>query len=343
MKYNQLPGTDIKLSLICLGTMTWGQQNTEQEAHEQLDYAVDCGVNFIDTAEIYSVPMNPNTQGSTEKIIGNWLVNQKREDLFIATKAAGPGPKHIRNGPNFSATHLTQALHDSLQRLQTDYVDLYQLHWPERPTNFFGKLGYQHTSDDAVTDFKATLITLKGFVDAGKVRYIGISNETPWGTMQYLNIAKEFGLPCIKTIQNPYSLVNRTFEIGLSEMCHKEQLGLLAYSPLGGGILSGKYLNNQQPKNARYTLFTNYFERYKNPNTQKATQAYVNLAKENNLDPAQMALAFVNQQDFVTANIIGATTMQQLKSNIQSADIVLSDDVMQCINQIHLQYPNPAP
>ncbi len=347
MKYGSLSNTEIKVSKICLGTMTWGQQNTEAEAHEQLNYAVSQGINFIDTAELYAIPINKKTQGLTEKYIGTWLKNQKREDLIIASKAAGPNPnrlQHIREGKGFSEKgFIAEAINGSLKRLQTDYIDLYQLHWPERPTNFFGQLGYTHVSDDAVTDFKYVLEELKKQIDSGKIRYIGLSNESPWGLMQYLKLADEFELPRIISNQDAYSLLNRKFEIGMAEMAIRENCGLLAYSPLGGGILSGKYLGGKKPKGARYTNWPNYFARYAHENTLKATQKYADLAKKNGLTLAQMALAFVNSRDFLISSIIGATTMDQLKENIGSIHIELSEDLIKEIEEIHLEFPNPAP
>ncbi len=347
MQYNLLPNTDIKVSKICLGTMTWGEQNTEAEGHEQLEYAIkERGINFIDTAEMYSVPSKAATQGSTEKIIGTWLNKRnKRDDIIIASKVSGPsaGLPHIGTGPKFNKENITNSLNNSLKRLQADYIDLYQLHWPERPTNYFGALGYHHTSDDAVTDFKETLSVLQDFIQQGKIRYVGISNETPWGTMQYLQMAEKFDLPKISTIQNPYNLVNRTYEVGLAEIGMRENIGLLAYSPLAGGLLSEKYLSGQRPHGARFTLWPNYFNRYAHPNTMKAVEKYAVLAKENDLSLVQMSLAYINSRSFLTANIIGATTMIQLKENIDSIDINLSDELLKEIEKIHLEFPNPAP
>jgi len=292
MEYNLLPNTNIKISKICLGTMTWGEQNTEAEAHEQLDYATNNEINFIDTAELYAVPAKATTQGKTETFIGTWLnKRKKRDDLIIASKAAGPGAfvQHIRSGPKFNKEHLTEALHNSLKRLQTDYIDIYQLHWPERPTNYFGALGYEHKSDDPITDFRETLSILQDFIKEGKIRHIGLSNETPWGTMQYVRIAERENLTKVITIQNPYSLINRTFEIGLSEISIREKIGLLAYSPLGGGLLSDKYLNGNKPDGARYTLWPNYFFRYSHPNTMKAIEKYAAVAKE--VEPKKKKMA----------------------------------------------------
>ncbi len=345
MKYTCLPNTDVKVSKICLGTMTFGEQNTEKDAHQQLSFAVDQGINFIDTAELYAIPIKAETQGLTEKYIGTWLKNQKREELVIASKAAGPMPvlTHIRNIPNFSKEHIRQAVEGSLTRLQTDYIDLYQLHWPERVTNFFGTLGYKHVSEDAVTNFKETLFTLKELIDEGKIRYIGLSNETPWGVMQFLKYAEEFNLPRVVSIQNPYSLVNRVFEIGLAEFAMRENVPLLAYSPLGGGLLSGKYVNNQKPEGTRYQLFPNYFSRYNHPNTTKAVEEYHKLSLEVGISLAQLSLAYINGKEFLLSNIIAATKIEQLKENINSIDITLSADVLKEIERIHLMYPNPAP
>ena len=347
MQYTQLPNSTINVSKICLGTMTWGQQNTEADGHEQLNYAFDeRGINFLDTAEMYSVPAKPETQGSTERIIGTWLKQRKnRNEIIVASKVAGPsaGLPHIGTGRKFNRENITRALDESLQRLQTDYIDLYQLHWPERATNYFGALGYTHQSEESITDFEETLMVLQDFIQQGKIRFIGISNETPWGTMQYLRIAEKYNLPKISTIQNPYNLVNRVYEIGLAEIGLRENIGLLAYSPLAGGLLSEKYLNGNKPAGARFTLWPNYFGRYSHPNTMKAVEKYAALAKENNLSLAQLSLAFVNSRSFLTANIIGATTMQQLKENIDSIDVVLSEEVLKEIQKIHLAFPNPAP
>ena len=344
MIFDTLGNTDLKVSKICLGTMTWGEQNTEAEGHEQLNYAVEQGINFIDTAEMYSVPAREATYGSTEKIIGTWLHKRgKRDDLIIATKAAGPAEmtSFLRNMPNFSKAQLKEAVHNSLKRLQTDYIDLYQLHWPERPTNFFGELGYTHQSEDVGTPFRTILEGLDELMKEGKIRHIGISNETPFGMSEYLLNAKMYDLPKIQTIQNPYCLLNRTFEIGLAEMTIRNNIGLLAYSPLGFGALTGKYLN-ASPPNARMTLFPR-FGRYSTPNGIVATKKYVELAKASGLTPAQMALAYVNTRPFLTSNIIGATKMEQLKENIGSINIQLSDDVISKIEAIHQENTNPCP
>jgi aryl-alcohol dehydrogenase-like predicted oxidoreductase len=346
MKYSLLPGTEISVSKLCLGTMTWGQQNTEAEGHEQLDYATANGINFIDTAEMYSVPSRAETQGSTERIIGTWLKKTgKRKEIVLASKVAGPsaGLKHIGTGPKFTRENITRALRESLERLQTDYIDLYQLHWPERPTNYFGPLGYKHTLDDAVTDFAETLQVLNDFIKEGTIRCIGISNETPWGMMQFFQASKLKGLSGISTIQNPYNLVNRVFEIGLAEMSIREHVGLLAYSPLAGGLLTDKYLGGKRPEGARFTLWANYFNRYSHPNTMKAVEQYAALAQAHSLSFPQMSLAYVNTRTFLCSTIIGATSMEQLKENMGSIDIELSEEIVKEIEKIHHEFPNPAP
>lgn len=344
MQYRNLGKTDLKVSVIGLGTMTWGEQNTEAEGFEQMDYAVDQGVNFFDTAEMYAIPPKADTSGATERIIGNWFKkNNKRDQVVLATKFTGPGIAHIRNGQSApTAEQIASAVEGSLSRLQTDYIDLYQLHWPNRKTNFFGRLGYEHQDDDAGTPFLEVLEALNQHIQAGKIRHIGLSNETPWGTMSYLSLAQQHQLPHMVSIQNPYNLLNRSFEIGLSEIAIREKIGLLAYSPLAFGVLSGKYLGGQSPKEARLSLFPSY-SRYLNQQASDATARYVKLAWENDLDPSQMALAFINEQAFVTSNLIGATNLTQLKANIASIDLKLSDDIKRRIEEIHTQIPNPAP
>ena len=343
MEFSQLGHSDLKVSKICLGTMTFGEQNTETEAHEQLDYAIANEVNFLDTAEMYPVPPRADTQGLTEKYIGSWLQKRKcREQVIIASKVAGPGMmEYLRDGVELTRNQMDQALNESLQRLQTDYIDLYQVHWPARKTNYFGKLGYQHREHDA-TPIEETLEVLADFVQAGKVRHIGISNETPWGVMRYLELAKQHNWPRVITIQNPYNLLNRSYEVGLAEISHRENIHLLAYSPLGFGMLTGKYLNNQKPEGARLTLFEHY-NRYSNPQALNATEKYVDLAKHHGLSPAQMALAYVNTRSFMGANIIGATKLTQLKENIESINVELSEKVIEEIEQIHQEFPNPSP
>ena len=348
MQYRPLGGTDLRVSLICLGTMTWGEQNSEAEAHEQLDVAVDHGVNFIDAAEMYPVPPKAETQGLTERYLGSWLARRgDRDRLVIATKVAGPssGLEWIRGGPELSARHIREAVDASLERLQTDYIDLYQIHWPARPANYFGKLGYTPADADegrAVEGIEEVLRTLAGLVEAGKIRHVGVSNETPWGLMHYLRLAAEHGLPRTVSIQNPYSLLNRSFEIGLAEFAHRERTGLLAYSPLAFGMLTGKYLASEWPRGSRLREYPR-FDRYLSEPARRATAAYVELAREHGLSPAQMALAFVNSRPFVTANIIGATTRDQLEENLASADVQLSDAVLEAIAAIHNDNPFPAP
>lgn len=349
MQFRRLGNSDVNISLIGLGTMTWGEQNTQSDAHYQLDYALSRGINFIDTAEMYPVPPAPDTQGDTERYIGSWLARSgKREQIILATKASGPvggnRPGHIRNGkPHFDRANLTLALDDSLRRLQTDYVDLYQLHWPDRPANTFGQLGYEWAPlDEEAASIEETLTVLADFVKAGKIRHIGVSNETPWGVSQFLRIAERLALPRIVSIQNPYSLLNRIYDIGLSEFSRYENIGLLAYSPLAFGVLSGKYLNGARPEKARLTLFDR-FTRYSKAPIEIAAKAYVELAKEVGISPVHLALAFVNSRPFVTSNLIGATSLEQLKENIDSIDVVLSDEVLAAIEAIHLSNANPAP
>jgi aryl-alcohol dehydrogenase-like predicted oxidoreductase len=347
MQYRKLGRTGISVSLIGLGTMTFGEQNSEKEAHQQLDYAVEQGINLIDTAELYAIPPRAETYGKTEKIIGNWLKKRgQREQIVLATKVCGPGEvwlPHIRGGQTHLDRHnITKAIDESLQRLQTDYIDLYQLHWPERKTNFFGQLGYQHDPEDIPVPIIETLQLLDDLVKAGKVRYIGLSNETPWGVMRFLQLADCMRMPRITSIQNPYSLLNRSFEIGLAEIAHRENVGLLAYSPLGFGVLSGKYLTNAHPAGARLVRWPDY-DRYSNPQAIAATTAYVQLARQHGLDPAQMALAFVNSRPFTTSTLIGATTMEQLRSNIASIGLTLAPEVLDGIEAIHRQHPNPSP
>lgn len=349
MEYRELGRTGLKVSVIALGTMTWGEQNTEAEGHAQLDMAVDAGVTLVDAAEMYPVPPRAETQGETERILGTWLARPgNRDRIVLATKAAGPArmphqPRHLRDGKtHLDRANLTAALDESLKRLQTDYVDLYQLHWPDRSTNTFGQLGYTPVDDAYTVAIEETLDVLGGFIKAGKVRHIGVSNETPWGFGRYMALNEFKGLPRIASIQNPYSLLNRTFEIGLSEIAIREQAGLLAYSPLAFGVLSGKFLAGARPPKARITLYAR-FARYNSPVGEKATYDYVTLARRHGLDPAQMALAFVNRQRFVTSTIIGATTLEQLQSNIDSINVDLSPDVLAGIEEIHRRYQNPCP
>ncbi|MBL1142825.1 MAG: NADP(H)-dependent aldo-keto reductase [Proteobacteria bacterium] len=346
MEYTKLGKTDIEVSKICLGTMTWGEQNTEAEAHEQLDYAVNAGINFIDTAEMYPVAPKKETQGLTETYIGTWLAKrQDRDNLIIASKvcAQADWTGYMRDGnPRLDKKNIHAALDASLKRLQTDYIDLYQTHWPERDTNYFGQLNYYHVPEKDGVPIEETLGVLDDLVKEGKIRNIGISNETAWGCAEYCRVANEQGLSRIVSIQNPYNLLNRSFEIGLSEFAHREAVGLLAYSPLAFGVLSGKYLNGAKPEGTRLVLFDR-FTRYTKPQAEAATQAYIALANENGLDPSQMALAYVNSRPFLTSNIIGATTMEQLKADIESIDVKLDKDTIRAIETIHEKIPNPSP
>ena len=345
MKYTTLPNTDIKVSKICLGTMTFGQQNTEAEGHAQMDYAVEKGINFFDTAEMYSVPGRKETYGSTEKIIGTWFKKTgKREAIVLATKIAGPNPglAYIRENMDFSPESLTLSLDKSLQRLQTDYIDLYQLHWPERKTNFFGQRGFKEQEDAWEDNIQKVLETLDSFVKQGKINQIGLSNETPWGIMRFLEESKKHNLPRITTVQNPYSLLNRLFEVGSAEVCMRENVGLFAYSPLAFGVLSGKFLTGESHANSRIKLFPQ-FSRYNSAQCSEATRLYQEVAQKNCLTLTEMALAFVTQQAFVTSNIIGATTLEQLKENIATIDVVLTDEIINEINAIQAVIPNPAP
>jgi aryl-alcohol dehydrogenase-like predicted oxidoreductase len=345
MKYTTLPNTNIKVSKICLGSMTWGNQNTEAEGHEQLDYAFEQGINFIDTAELYPVPAEAKTSGKTSEIIGTWLQKTgQRDKVVLASKIAGPGDytAHIRT-TGFSPDSINDAVNKELTRLQTDYIDLYQLHWPERQTNTFGVRDYSHNPNDSWEDnFNEVLHTLDEIIKEGKIRYVGLSNEKAWGTMRYLEESKKHNLPRMITVQNAYSLLNRSFEGDMAEIAIRQNIGLLAYSPLGFGVLSGKYIKGTAADNARLKLFPTY-TRYSSEQATEATKKYLQIAEESNLSLTQMALAFVNQQPFVTSSIIGATTMEQLKENIASIDVVLNKEILEQINTIHNAIPNPAP
>ena len=345
MKFKKLGTTDLEVSLICLGTMTWGTQNSEKDAFEQMDYSITKGINFFDTAELYSVPPNSDSYGKTEVMIGNWFEKRKnREKVILATKVAGPGCNWIRGGGNnFDEKTIGEAIDGSLRRLKTDYIDLYQLHWPERSTNYFGQRDYTIDSDEGDwNSFENVLGALEKFIKSGKIRYIGMSNETPYGLSRYIELSKSKKLPRMMSVQNPYNLVNRTYEIGMSEISIREKCGLLVYYPLATGALSGKYRNGKMPKNSRQALFKGW-ERHLNPLAMKAYEEYYKLAKENNMTMAQLAQAFVNTRPFVTSNIIGATTMDQLKENIDSVNIELTDEIIDKINIIHNNNPNPSP
>ena len=340
------------VSEICLGTMTWGQQNSEKDAHDQLSFAIERGINFIDTAEMYSVPPKEETYGLTEKYIGTWLKNQDRSKIILATKIAGrtsnvpsgpPGLDWIRKGPRLNEEHIFQAIENSLKRLNTEYIDLYQIHWPERQVNSFGQLGYIHNPREDDIKIEVTLEALSKAVQKGLIKYIGLSNETPWGVMKFIAAAKEFGLPRVVSIQNPYSLLNRSFEAGLSEIAINEEVGLLPYSPLAGGVLSGKYLNGKKPENARMTLFERMRTRYTNQHAENAVLEYQKIALKYDLNLTQMAINFVTKQNFVTSNIIGATSIDQLEENIDSINCDLNEEVIKEIEKIHKIYTYPCP
>ena len=345
MKYKKLGTTDLDVSLICLGTMTWGTQNSEKDAFEQMDYSVSKGINFFDTAELYSVPPTAESYGKTETMIGNWFEKRKnREKIILASKIAGPRCDWIRNGKNnYNEKNLGEAINESLKRLKTDYIDLYQLHWPERSTNCFGIREFNISEEEKEwNSFESILQALDKYIKSGKIRHIGISNETPYGLSKYLELSKSKNLPRVMSVQNPYSLVNRTYEIGMSEISIRDRCGLLVYYPLAAGALSGKYRGGQMPKNSRMALFKGW-ERMINPLAMKAYDEYYKLATDNKMTMVQLAQSFVNSRPFVTSNIIGATTMEQLKENIDSINIELSDEIMEKINLIHNNNPNPSP
>ena len=349
MKYRKLGTTELEVSVICLGTMTWGEQNSQNEAFDQMNYSIERGINFFDTAELYAVMPRKETYGKTEEIIGNWFLERKNRDkVILATKivSKSDGLEWIRKGSKnlgFDKKNLNEAIDSSLKRLKTDYIDLYQLHWHERKVPLFGVLDFEYDpNDNDWNPIEEVLENLQSLVKAGKIRYVGISNETPWGTMKFLEIANKKNLPRMMSIQNVYSLVNRVFDIANSEVSIREKCGLLAYSPLAGGRLSGKYLNNKKPKNARYTLWPRRFSRHHTERGEIAIEKYVNLAKKYNIKPSTFANAFVNDRPFVTSNIIGATSMEQLKENIDSIDTSLSDEILDEIQDIHLSYTNPC-
>ena len=346
MNYRKLGNTDLDVSIICLGTMTWGEQNTPEDGFEQMDYALDNGINFFDVAEMYPSPCRKETFGETEKVAGNWFKERKKRDkIILATKISGPGMSYIRGGgPQYTEKKISEAIENSLKRLKTDYIDLYQLHWPERKTNFFGKLGYIHKEDsNEWNDFEKILISLEKFVKQGKIRFVGLSNETSWGLSKFLEISKLNGLPKMISVQNPYNLLCRTYEIGLAEISIREKSGLLGYSPLAGGFLTGKYRNDNMPENSRQKLFASYYTRYSKPHTSLVIDKYFDISKKFDLNFAQMSIKFCEIQSFMTSVIIGATTMEQLKINIESVNVNLSDEIIKDINNIHKLYPNPCP
>jgi aryl-alcohol dehydrogenase (NADP+) len=345
MKYNQLGESDLKVSEICLGTMTYGRQNTIEDAHQQLDYAITQGVNFIDAAEMYPVPPSAETYGFTESYIGEWLKNQQRAQLIVATKIAGPGRgfKWLRDGSQaIDRNNIKQAIEDSLTRLQTDYIDLYQIHWPDRYVPRFGQTVFDPSQIQETVPISEQLEVFADVIKAGKIRYIGLSNETPWGVVQFSHVAKKLGLPKVVSIQNAYNLLNRVFDGALAEAVYYENVGLLAYSPLAFGFLSGKYINGT-PANTRVALFEGFGQRYLKPNVKDAVAAYVEIAQRHQLSPAQLALAFVRSRWFVASTIIGATTLEQLKENLESVNVVLNKDILAELDAVHISHPNPAP
>jgi aryl-alcohol dehydrogenase-like predicted oxidoreductase len=344
MELRRLGESDLRVSMLALGTMTFGEQNSEADAHAQLDLAVSRGVNFIDAAEMYPVPPRAETQGRTESYIGSWLKHQRRDALIVATKITGPsrGFSWIRNSPRINREHLNAAIDASLKRLQTDYVDLYQIHWPDRYVPMFGETSYDVTHERDSKPIAGQLQALSELVKSGKVRHIGLSNETPWGVCEFVRCAEQLGLPKIITVQNAYHLMNRSFENGLAEVCHHENVSLLAYSPLAFGWLTGKYLTDSNTK-GRITLFPNFGQRYAKPNVPTASKEYVRIAQEVGLTPATMALAFARTRWFNSSVILGATNLNQLKENLGSAEVVLSAEVLEKIEAVHKLYPNPAP
>jgi aryl-alcohol dehydrogenase-like predicted oxidoreductase len=348
MEYRRLGQTDLNVSLICLGTMTWGQQNTEADGHAQMDYALDQGINFFDTAELYSIPPKPETQGSTERIIGSWFKSRgKRDKVILASKVVGRSEntwfREDGSPAELSRAQIEEAVNKSLKRLQTDYIDLYQIHWPDRPMPWGSNPTIYHHKEADFHPIQETLEIMRDLVKAGKIRHLGLSNESAWGAMTFLKGAEaDRTLPRVQTIQNAYNLLNRTYEVALAEVSMREGVGLLAYSPLAQGYLSGKYLDGARPAGARTTLFKRG-QRYETPGAEEAIRKYVALAREVGLDPAQMALAFVSAQPFVHSTIIGATTMEQLKTDIASVDVKITPDLEERINAIHLKHCNPCP
>ena len=346
MNYKKLGNTDLVVSTICLGTMTWGEQNTIKEGFEQMDYALDQDINFFDAAEMYPSPCRKETYGETEKIIGHWFSERKNRDkIILASKISGPGMSYIRGGGlQFSEKNISLAIENSLKRLKTDYIDLYQLHWPERKTNFFGRLGYEHKEDsNEWNDFEKILIVLENFIKEGKIRYIGLSNETSWGLSKFLEVSKLKKLPKMMSVQNAYNLLCRTYEIGLAEISIREKSGLLAYSPLAGGFLTGKYQNKNLPENSRQKLFAEYYTRYSKSYAAEVIEKYFNISKKFDLNFAQMSIKFCEIQKFITSTIIGATSIEQLKINTESVNVTLEKEVIKEINNVHLIHSNPCP
>jgi aryl-alcohol dehydrogenase (NADP+) len=344
MEYRTLPGTDMNVSKVCLGTMTWGQQNTEAEAHEQLGYAIAQGINFIDTAEMYPVPPNAETQGRTEKYVGTWLVKQKRDRLYVATKVAGPGRRDwIRGGrTDLTKDVIGEAVDTSLARLQTDYIDLYQIHWPQRNVPMFGSTEFDPSKEKSGPSIHEQIEGMAAMIKAGKIRHYGLSNETAWGVCQFRNAAKELGVPGPVTIQNSYSLLSRNVDNDLAETLFREQMTLLAYSPLAAGILTGKYLGGAQPAGARFTLFDSLGIRFRKPVVPEAVEAYAKLAKQRGITLVQLALGYVASRWFLGSSIIGATSMAQLKEDVAGAQLTLDAETLEEIRKIQLRYPNPA-
>jgi aryl-alcohol dehydrogenase (NADP+) len=344
MQYKILPGTDMNVSRVCLGTMTWGEQNTEAEAHEQLDYAIEQGINFIDTAEMYPVPPNARTQGRTEKFLGTWLVRQKRDRLFIATKVAGPGRRDwIRNGrTDLTPDVIAEAVETSLIRLQTDYIDLYQIHWPQRNVPNFGATEFDPAKEKAGPSIHEQVSGMAAMIKAGKIRHYGLSNETAWGVCEFRRAAKELGVPGPVTLQNSYSLLSRNVDNDLAETLFRENMSLLAYSPLAAGILSGKYMGGAKPEGTRFTLFDSLGLRFRKPMVSEAVDAYAALARRRGLTLVQLALGYVNSRWFLGASLVGATSMGQLKEDIAAAQLSLDTGILDDIKQIQLRYPNPA-